>query len=144
MDPIAFPDPLEIKLDRPESSYVNYGWGPHICLGQEINIVANTAILRCLARLPNLRPAPGPQGQLKYVLKNNVVKVFLQEDWGNYWFFPTSMSCSTGSFIPTITTAYTFWKTWSCWRRLPSLCGLPQVHGASSTAVCWQQWGFIP
>lgn len=82
---------MEIKLDRPESSYVNYGWGPHRCIGQEINIVANTAILRTFARLPNLRPAPGPQGKLKYVMKQNVVKVFMQEDWGSYWFFPTSI-----------------------------------------------------
>jgi linoleate 10R-lipoxygenase len=85
---------LEIKLDRPESSYVNYGWGPHHCIGQEINIVANTAILGCFARLPGLRPAPGPQGELKYVIKNDVVKVFLQEDWSSYWFFPTSTSFS--------------------------------------------------
>ena len=91
LDPAVFPDPLEVKLDRPESSYVAYGWGPHICVGREINIVANTAILRFFARLPELRRAPGPQGQLKYVMKQGVVKVFLQEDWSSYWFFPTSM-----------------------------------------------------
>jgi linoleate 10R-lipoxygenase len=90
VDPVAYPNPKEIKLDRPESSYVNYGWGPHICIGQEINIVANTAILRAFARLPHLKRAPGPQGELKYVIKNNVIKAFLQEDWSNYWFFPTS------------------------------------------------------
>jgi len=91
VDPAVFPDPFEVKLDRPETSYVAYGWGPHRCIGQEINIVANTAILKCFARLPNLRRAPGPQGQLKYVMKQGVVKVFLQEDWGSYWFFPTTM-----------------------------------------------------
>jgi hypothetical protein len=57
-----------------------------------MNIVANTAILRCFARLPNLRPAPGPQGKLKYVIKNQVVKAYMQEDWGSYWYFPTSMA----------------------------------------------------
>jgi cytochrome P450 len=88
---LLFPDPFEVKLDRPENTYVNYGWGPHHCIGQEINIIANTAILRAFARLPNLRRSPGPQGQLKYVVKDGVVKVFLQEDWGSYWFFPTSM-----------------------------------------------------
>jgi linoleate 10R-lipoxygenase len=89
---VAFPDPLEIKLDRPESTYVHYGWGPHSCLGREINMVANTAILRAFARLPGLRRAPGLQGELKYVIKNDVIKAFLQEDWSSYWFFPTSMS----------------------------------------------------
>jgi|SRR5579859_637915 len=91
LDPDAFPDPYKINPNRPPESYVNYGWGPHHCIGQEINIVANTAILRYLARLPKLRRAPGPQGELKFVMKNEVVKVFLQEDWGSYWFFPTSM-----------------------------------------------------
>lgn len=56
-----------------------------------MNIVANTAILRCFARLPNFQRAPGPQGQLKYVIKNHVVKAYMQEDWGSYWYFPTSM-----------------------------------------------------
>jgi len=92
VDPVEFPDPLEVKLDREETKYINYGWGPHACIGKEINIVANAAILRTFARLPNLRPAPGPQGKLKYVVQNEVVKVFLQEDWGSYWFFPTSTS----------------------------------------------------
>ena len=57
-------------------------------------IVANTAILRAFARLPKLRRAPGPQGELKYVMQQEVVKVFMQEDWGSYWFFPTSMFLS--------------------------------------------------
>jgi hypothetical protein len=77
-------------LDRPEDSYILYGFGPHSCIGREINIVANTAILRTFARLKNLRRAPGPQGELKYVLKNNVIKAYLQEDWSSYWYFPTS------------------------------------------------------
>jgi len=61
-------------------------------IGQEIDLVANTAILRAFARLPNLRRAPGPQGEIKYVMKQEVVKVYLQEDWSSYWFFPTSIS----------------------------------------------------
>lgn len=90
VDPHAFPNPLEIDITRPEDSYINYGFGPHSCIGKEMNIVANTAILRCFARLPNFRRAPGPQGQLKYVIKNQVVKAYMQEDWGSYWYFPTS------------------------------------------------------
>jgi len=91
LDSAEFKDPLKIDLNRPDESYVNYGWGPHHCLGKEINIVANTAILRTFARLHNLRRAPGPQGTLKYVMQQEVVKVYMQEDWGSYWFFPTSM-----------------------------------------------------
>jgi cytochrome P450 len=93
-DPVDFPNPDKVDLERDPSSYVNYGWGMHKCMGQEINIIANTAILRCFATLPNLRRAPGPQGQLKYVIKDDVVKVFLRQDWGSYFFFPESMSTS--------------------------------------------------
>ena len=78
-----------MNIQRDPSTYVNYGWGTQECLGQEINIVANTAILQCFALLPSLRRAPGLQGELKSVVRDGV-KVYLQQDWGNYSAFPTS------------------------------------------------------
>lgn len=50
-----------------------------------------TAMLRCFARLPNLRRSPGAQGTLKYVIMGPV-RVYMQEDWSNYSPWPTSMS----------------------------------------------------
>jgi linoleate 10R-lipoxygenase len=80
---------LDVNLQRDPSTYVNYGWGSQECLGHEVSIVANTAILQCFALLPNLRRAPGLQGELKSVVRDDV-KVYLQQDWGNYSAFPTS------------------------------------------------------
>jgi linoleate 10R-lipoxygenase len=57
----VFPDPEEVKTDRPISSYIHYGIGEHICLGKEASMVALTAMLRTVAKLKNLRRAPGPQ-----------------------------------------------------------------------------------
>jgi hypothetical protein len=49
-----------------------------------------TAMLRCFARLKNLRRSPGAQGNLKYVVMGPV-RVYMQEDWSNYSPWPTSM-----------------------------------------------------
>lgn len=66
-DPTIFPNPNEVRLDRPLDSYIHYGIGEHTCLGKEASMVALTAMLRTVGKLENLRRAPGPQGQLKKV-----------------------------------------------------------------------------
>jgi linoleate 10R-lipoxygenase len=66
-DPSVFPNPNEVRLDRPLDSYIHYGIGEHTCLGKEASMVALTAMLRTVGKLDNLRRAPGPQGQLKKV-----------------------------------------------------------------------------
>ena len=57
-----FPEPDSVKLDRPLERYIHYGMGSHACLGAEASRTALTAMLRVIARLQNLRRAPGPQG----------------------------------------------------------------------------------
>lgn len=49
-------------------------------------------MLRVVGRLDNLRPAPGPQGQLKKIPREGGYYVYLREDWGSYSPFPTSKS----------------------------------------------------
>lgn len=89
-DPEAFPDPLEIKLDRPEESYIQYGVGPHTCLGKHANIVSLTTMLMMFGRLKGLRRAPGPPGEMKSIPKPGGFKVYMKEDWSGMWPFPTS------------------------------------------------------
>ncbi|OTA95381.1 hypothetical protein M434DRAFT_20259 [Hypoxylon sp. CO27-5] len=64
-DSRAFPDPESVRLDRPLSSYLPWGDGPHKCLGEGITRVALAAAFKVLLRLPNLHRAPGPRGGLK-------------------------------------------------------------------------------
>ena len=90
MDPTKFPDPEEIKLDRPDADYIHHGWGPHACLGRPIVMTSMAAQLKVFAKLKNLRRAPGLQGQLKSTTVNGAVKVFMKEDWSDWWAFPTS------------------------------------------------------
>jgi hypothetical protein len=47
-------------------------------------------MLRCFARLPNLRRAPGPLAELKYLMKGPF-RVYMNEDWSNFSPWPTSL-----------------------------------------------------
>lgn len=58
-----FPNPNEVDITRNLDTYIDYGIGPHSCLGKEASGVALAAMLKTVGRLDNLRRAPGPQGQ---------------------------------------------------------------------------------
>ncbi|KAI1417225.1 linoleate diol synthase precursor [Hypoxylon sp. FL1857] len=64
-DSTAFTDPESLRLDRPLSSYLPWGAGPHKCLGEGITRVALAAAFKVVLRLPNLHRAPGPRGEVK-------------------------------------------------------------------------------
>ncbi|KAG8417322.1 hypothetical protein J3459_012415 [Metarhizium acridum] len=90
LDPSKFPDPYEIKLDRPDHLYIHHGWGPHACLGRPIVTVAGASMLRVCARLSNLRRAPGPAGEMKSKTVNEAFKVYLAENGSKWGPFPVS------------------------------------------------------
>jgi linoleate 10R-lipoxygenase len=79
-----------VRLDRPDDSYLNYGIGSRIGLGKEATLAAVIAMVRAVARLDNLRPAPGPQGVLKKVVRPGGYTTYLREDHGAFSPFPTS------------------------------------------------------
>ncbi|KAI5837020.1 heme peroxidase [Morchella snyderi] len=90
-DKDIFPDPEVIKLDRPESLYMQYGVGPHECLGKAANIIGLTTMLMEFGKLKGLRRAAGKPGILKAIPKEGGFKVYMKEDWSGFWPFPTSM-----------------------------------------------------
>ncbi len=85
-----FPEPNKVRLDRPMDVYIHYGIGPHACLGGDASKVALTTMLKVVGRLNNIRRAPGPQGQLKKIPRPGGYNVYMREDHGSYWPFPTS------------------------------------------------------
>ncbi|KAH0559961.1 hypothetical protein GP486_003520 [Trichoglossum hirsutum] len=100
LDPSVYPEPKEIKLDRPEDTYIMFGYGTHECLGKEVNILAMTAMLKAFAKhLKGLRRAPGLQGQLKYTLKDGLVKVYMKEDWSAWWPYPSTMKIAYDGWV---------------------------------------------
>ncbi|KAA8898494.1 putative fatty acid oxygenase PpoA [Sphaerosporella brunnea] len=91
LDPEVFPNPHEIDLTRPEEIYLQYGYGPHSCIGAPIVINALASMLRVFGRLENLRRAPGPAGEMKYTLLKGQFRMYMTEDWSSWWPFPTTM-----------------------------------------------------
>lgn len=90
LDPDQFPDPEEIKLDRPFDRYIHHGWGQHSCLGRAIVTTAGACVLRVLGRLDNVRRAPGPPGEMKSKMVNGAFKMYLPEDGSEWTPFPCS------------------------------------------------------
>ena len=66
-DPVVFPEPGEVRLNRNPNSYIHHLTNGHMYLGKETNLVALAAMLRTVGKLEGLRRAPGPQGEMKRV-----------------------------------------------------------------------------
>jgi cytochrome P450 len=61
-DPEVFPDPDQLRLDRPKTRHLSFAWGPHFCLGAPLaRLEAAVALPRVLDRFPDLQLIPGPQ-----------------------------------------------------------------------------------
>jgi len=101
-DPVAFPDPFEVKLDRPIDSYIHYGWGPHQCAGMDISMVAMTAMFKTVFGLKGLRRAQGSapgggwygesQGELKTLqVPGMSITLYMTPDQSSIFPFPTTM-----------------------------------------------------
>ncbi|KAL1857642.1 hypothetical protein VTK73DRAFT_7992 [Phialemonium thermophilum] len=106
-DPLQFPEPDKVRLDRPLDKYLTFGWGQHQCLGLDATRAGMTAALKALVGLKNLRRADGPRGKPNSiqtsVWKGQVgstrnpdigwkgQRTFLQADGTGYWLLPTTM-----------------------------------------------------
>ncbi|KAH8646471.1 fatty acid oxygenase [Tricladium varicosporioides] len=98
VDPEKIPDPYEIKLDRPEDSYIVFGHGSHSCVGREIVVTAMAAQLRVFGKLKNLRRAPGQAGMLKMKYAGGAFKVYMNEDWSDWTPYPASLKVNFDDF----------------------------------------------
>lgn len=52
-------------------------------------------MVKMVCRLDNLRRAPGPQGELKKIPRPGGFYIYMREDHGSYFPFPTSESLSS-------------------------------------------------
>ncbi|KAI8952599.1 linoleate diol synthase [Xylaria longipes] len=86
-----FPEPNNVNPRRPLNTYVTYVLGPHTCLAHNTCQVALTEMFRSIFRLKNLRRAPGAQGELKKICGSEGYDVYLREDRGAYYPFPSTM-----------------------------------------------------
>lgn len=92
-DPAGFPNPDVVDLTRPLDSYIHLGHGPHQCLGLPITTAALTTMFKEVAKLKNLRPAKGLQGQVHKIKKPELgtkhpYHAYMTENWDSFWPFP--------------------------------------------------------
>ncbi|MDO9712617.1 cytochrome P450 [Paracraurococcus lichenis] len=59
------PRSWQFRTDRPDYSYMHFGYGMHECFGLYMNRVMVPEICKAVLKLPNLRRAPGPEGRLR-------------------------------------------------------------------------------
>ncbi|KPI39561.1 Linoleate 10R-lipoxygenase [Cyphellophora attinorum] len=103
-DASVFPNPDVVDLDRPMDSYLHYGMGPHTCLGKGMSQIALTAMLRVVGKLPGLRRAPGPQGELKKLPRPGGFYVYMREAQDSVFPFPTTMKVHFDGSVPEMPT----------------------------------------
>jgi cytochrome P450 len=64
MDDDEVDSPGEFLLTRPPYDYMHFGYGHHVCLGEQVGTVEIPILVERLLRCRNLRRAPGEDGQL--------------------------------------------------------------------------------
>lgn len=79
-DPEHVPDPEKFNPQRRAPEINSYSYGQHSCLGPFIAIAYVAGLVRLVARLKGLRPAPGAMGQVK-TINIGFDKVFLNDSW---------------------------------------------------------------
>jgi cytochrome P450 len=58
-DERRYQDPENWRLDRPATSHLSFGWGPHLCLGMHLaRLELNAALTAILEQFPDIRLDP--------------------------------------------------------------------------------------
>lgn len=88
------PNPQEFRSDRRSQSATSrpmqpFSDGIHHCFGREIAITFVCEMIKLVAGLKDLRPAPGLSGQIK-AIQLGTEKCFLNNTWSYLTFDPTS------------------------------------------------------
>lgn len=65
-DTMAVPQPNAFRTDRPDTTYLFFGYGLHRCFGEQVLREQLPALLAPLLRLPRLRRASGRAGRMRW------------------------------------------------------------------------------
>lgn len=66
MDGLHVRQPRKFRTDRPDYHYMHFGYGNHVCLGDQVSRVQIPEIVKRLLLRGNLRRADGDRGQLDF------------------------------------------------------------------------------
>lgn len=79
------PNAVKFDPDRQQPEITSYSYGPHECFGRHLAVVFVTGLVKLCAGLKNLRPAPGPMGQVKKIQVGSE-RIFLNDSWSYFAF----------------------------------------------------------
>ncbi|XHG01181.1 hypothetical protein AWENTII_004579 [Aspergillus wentii] len=99
-DPVSFPEPEKVKLDRDMKSYSHFGFGAHQCLGIGLCKLGLTTMLKVVGRLDNLRRCPGPQGKQFRLSGPGGIALYMNADHSSFSPFPTTMKIQWDGELP--------------------------------------------
>ncbi|KYK60784.1 heme peroxidase [Drechmeria coniospora] len=89
-----FPNPDGVDPRRPLETYLHYGAEPYRRLAEDAGRVALVELTRAVFKKKGLRRVAGPQGELKSIEGQIGDRLYMTEDWGGVWPFPTAMKVS--------------------------------------------------
>ncbi|KAM0330720.1 hypothetical protein ACHAQA_003672 [Verticillium albo-atrum] len=88
-----YPRPNDILVTRPLDSYHFVGYGPNQALASPVSRLVLVGMFRAVARLKNVRRAPGPQGVIKVVEDGDAsgLNRYMDVFWKEFSPSPTSL-----------------------------------------------------
>lgn len=94
MDPEFFPDPTKVRLDRAMNTYLlfNKNYFSHYMIDTKTIQSVLVALFRSTMSLRGLKPAKGPQGELKKIASQYGYYEYLTPDWSTKSHFPTTLT----------------------------------------------------
>ncbi|KAI8623543.1 heme peroxidase [Xylariaceae sp. FL1651] len=73
-------DPLKFNPQRKKSDVSSFSYGQHECISKDTALAFMTGLVKLCADLKQLRPAPGPMGQVK-TIRLGTEKAYLNDSW---------------------------------------------------------------
>lgn len=93
-DPSKVPNADKFDPARKQPEITGYSTAQHECFGRRLAVTFLTGMVKLVAGLENLRPAPGQQGIVKTINVGSE-KIYLSDNW-SYFAFNTSSKCHYG------------------------------------------------
>lgn len=88
-DPQHVPNPEEFDPQRKFPEINPYSYGQHSCVGSTISVAFITGLVKLVADLKDLRPAPGAMGKAKSI-NVGFDKIYLNDSWSHFAFNTSS------------------------------------------------------
>jgi linoleate 10R-lipoxygenase len=94
----GFEDAKQFVPGRADIAVDSFCYGPHECFGQHLALAFITGLVKLVADLKELRPAPGQMGEVK-TIQVGFEKVYLNDSWSHLAHNASSKSCRSSHLV---------------------------------------------